>query len=57
MNSRLASKLASPFGVLSQIWLTLFSRSLQVVSKPSSNARSCGTRALHDIAQTTTSGI
>jgi hypothetical protein len=57
MNSREAPKLSSPFGVIAQMWLALFPRSLQVVSKSPSNARSCGIGALHDVALTRTSGI
>jgi hypothetical protein len=49
--------LTSPFGVTAQIWLALFPGSLQMVSEPPSNARSCGIRALHDVALTRTSGI
>jgi hypothetical protein len=30
---------------------------LQIVSKPPSNARSCGTGAPHDVALTRTSGV
>lgn len=33
-----------------QVWLTLFLRSLQIVSEPPSNARSCDTGAPHDVA-------
>jgi hypothetical protein len=32
-----------------QMWLALFSKSLQVVLKPPSNARSCGIGTLHDV--------
>jgi hypothetical protein len=37
--------------------LVLHNLELQVVSEPPSNARSCGTRALHDVALTRTSEI
>ena len=57
MNYRKSSKLTNLFGMIAQIWLALFSGSLQVVSEPPSNVRSCGTRALHDVALTRMSGI
>jgi hypothetical protein len=41
--------LTSPFGVIAQMWLALFLESLQMVSEPPSNAKSCGTGALHDM--------
>jgi hypothetical protein len=50
------SKLISPF-VTTQMWLALFPRSLQMVSEPPSNARSCGIGALHDVTLTRTSRI
>jgi hypothetical protein len=34
MNSRESFKLTSPFGVIAQMWLSLFPRLLQVVSEP-----------------------
>jgi hypothetical protein len=40
--------LISPFRVIAQIWLAFFPKSLQMISKPSSNVRSCGTKATHD---------
>jgi hypothetical protein len=40
------------FKVIAQMWQTLFPTSLQVVSEPPSNTRSCGTGALHDIVLT-----
>jgi hypothetical protein len=43
--------------VIAQMWLALFLGSLEMVSEPSSNARSCGTRAPHDIALTMASGV
>jgi hypothetical protein len=52
-----SSKLTSPFGVIAQMGLALFPGSLQVVSKPPSNARSCSIGALHDVALTRTSRI
>jgi hypothetical protein len=56
-DSRESFKLTSPFGVIAQMWLALFLGSLQMVSEPPSNARSCGTGALHDMALTGTSGV
>jgi hypothetical protein len=56
-DSRKSSKLTSPVGVIAQIWLALFLGSLKMVSEPPSNARLCGTEALHDVALTRTSGI
>lgn len=50
------SKLISHFGVIAQIWLALFSGSLQMVLEPPSNVRLCGTGALHDVALRT-SGV
>jgi hypothetical protein len=49
--------MTSPFGVIAQMWLVLFLDSLQMVSERPSNARSCGTGALHDVALTRTSGV
>jgi hypothetical protein len=49
-----SSKLTSSFEVITQIWLILSPWSLQVVSEPPSNARSCGTEVLHDVALTRT---
>jgi hypothetical protein len=43
--------------VIAQIWLALFLGSLQIVSEPPTNARSCGTEALHDVALTGISGV
>jgi hypothetical protein len=39
------------------MWLALFLESLQMVSEPPSNARSCDTGAPHDVALTKTSGV
>jgi len=52
-----SSKLISPFGMISQISPAFFPGSLQMVSEPPSNARSCGTRALHDMALIRTSRV
>jgi hypothetical protein len=49
--------MTSPFGVIAQIWLALFSGSLQMISESPSNARSCGIGALHDVTLTRTSEI
>jgi len=57
MDSRKSFKLTSPFGVIAQKWLALFLGSLQMVSEPGCNARSCGTYALHDVALTRTSWV
>jgi hypothetical protein len=56
-DSRKTPKLTSPFGVIAQMWLALFSGSLQMVSEPPNNARPCGTGALHDVALTMTPGV
>jgi hypothetical protein len=56
-DSRESFKSTSPFGVIVQMWLALFLESLQMVSEPPSNAKSCGTEALHDVALTGTSGV
>jgi hypothetical protein len=56
-DSRERFKSTSPFGVIAQMWLALFLGSLQMVSKSPSNARSCGTGALHDVVLTWTSKI
>jgi hypothetical protein len=40
--------LTSPFGIIAQMWLALFLGSLQMISEPPNNARSCGIGALHD---------
>jgi hypothetical protein len=50
-------KSTSLFGVITQMWLALFPRSLQMVSESLSNARSYGTGALHDMALTSTSEV
>jgi len=39
------------------MWLALFLGSLQMVSEPGCNVRSCGTVALHDMALTGTLGV
>jgi hypothetical protein len=51
------SKLTSHFGMIAQIWIELFPRSLQMVSEPHINARSYGTGAPHDMALTRTSRV
>ena len=56
-DSRETLKLTSPFGVIAQMWLALFPRSLQMVSEPPSNARLCGIETLHNVALTRTSGV
>jgi hypothetical protein len=43
--------------VIAQMGLALVLGSLQMVSEPPSNVRSCGTRAPHDMALTRTSEV
>jgi len=50
-------KSTNHFGVIAQMWLSLFPGSLQIVLESSSNVRSYGTGALHDMALTGTSGV
>jgi hypothetical protein len=56
-DSRKSFKLTSHFRVIAQMWLALFSGSLQMVSEPPNNAMSCGTGVLHDVALAGTSGF
>jgi hypothetical protein len=56
-DSKESSKLTNPFGVIAQIWLVLFPKSLQMVSELPSNARPCGIEALHDLGLTRTSKV
>jgi hypothetical protein len=45
------------WGAKSGQYCVIGGRSLQMVSEPPSNARSCGTGALYDVALTGTSGV
>jgi len=49
--------LTSSFGVIVQMLLAFFPRSLQVISEPPSKVRPCGTRTLYDMALTSISGV